>query len=83
MRAVLSERLVALNLSLPALNRTMYRVTSVWSDACSDTHPCVLHETWRELAAKVRDLMARPSVEELRDRQAAGDLPDAFALPRV
>lgn len=62
----------------------LFRHCVFWSDVCSETHPCVLHETWREMAAKTRELMAHTSVADLRDRQAAtGNLPDAFALPQV
>jgi len=49
----------------------LFRHCVFWSDACSDEHPCVLHEVWRGMAEQSVHLMERTSVADLRDRNAA------------
>jgi Rrf2 family protein len=36
-----------------------------WSDACSDSSPCILHHVWRTVRPAVADLMATTTVEDL------------------
>ena len=36
-----------------------------WSDACSDSSPCILHHVWQTVRPVVTDLLASTTVEDL------------------
>lgn len=36
-----------------------------WSDTCSETHPCVLHDIWKTVAERSRAVMAETTVADL------------------
>jgi Rrf2 family protein len=50
----------------------IFRHCVFWSDVCSEAHPCVLHETWRETAERERTLMASTTVAELKRQAESG-----------
>ncbi len=43
-----------------------------WSNACSDDHPCLLHETWKRVRPEVIGRMARLTLADLAADRAAG-----------
>jgi Rrf2 family protein len=43
----------------------LFRHCVFWSSACSDEHPCVMHEIWRQVRPQAAVLMERTSVAEL------------------
>lgn len=45
----------------------IFRHCIFWSDACSETNPCVLHEVWRESAERTRTLMAETTMADVRE----------------
>jgi Rrf2 family transcriptional regulator, iron-sulfur cluster assembly transcription factor len=52
----------------------LFRRCVFWSDACSESHPCVMHELWRQVRPRMADLMERTSVADLaRTRGVTGN----------
>ncbi len=46
-----------------------------WADACSDEHPCLLHEAWRTVRPVMADLMGRMSLEEVAEGRVVPGVP--------
>lgn len=45
-----------------------------WSNACSETAPCVLHPVWRTVRPALTDALARTSIVDLADSRPPFDL---------
>jgi Rrf2 family protein len=43
----------------------LFRNCVFWSNTCSDEHPCVMHEIWRQVRPQAAALMERTSIAEL------------------
>jgi Rrf2 family iron-sulfur cluster assembly transcriptional regulator len=50
-----------------------------WSNACSETNPCVLHPLWRTVRPLVADLLARTTIADLAARHQPPDLRELLA----
>lgn len=48
----------------------LFRHCVFWSDACSEAQPCLLHESWRDMAERERALMASITIADLREQRA-------------
>ncbi len=60
----------------------VFRHCVFWTDVCSETDPCALHELWLQVRSRVVKLMAETSVADLAVQQLArGVNQSASAIP--
>jgi Rrf2 family protein len=50
----------------------LFRRCVFWSDPCSDNHPCVMHDLWRQIRPQMAALMESTSVADLAGAEGPG-----------
>jgi Rrf2 family iron-sulfur cluster assembly transcriptional regulator len=61
----------------------LFRRCVFWSDTCSETHPCVMHELWRQVRPRMATLMECTSVANLARLQGVDGDEDPIRLVSI
>jgi Rrf2 family iron-sulfur cluster assembly transcriptional regulator len=69
---------------------TLFRHCLFWSNTCSESDPCVMHEIWRQIRPRVAEMMGETTIADLarlraeaKAHDASAAMPAAFSLAEL